>query len=153
MRADEISRNLLAAVDPTGEEQRLQRIVTIAQLAHEWAKARRARLVFTYPPFRECESPVPEGPESGETPCLHTQEIFSERDLRPDMCPPCREAAVAIIKRRKLAAKLSGLSARLERACLGPRPKRAAVCPACHKGKDGCACTVEEREAAYTVTL
>jgi len=116
----------LKAFDEGAEHARIQRIATIAQLAHEWAKARRARLVFTYPPFRECESPIPEGPESGETPCLHTHEVLSERDLRPDMCPPCREAAEAIIERRKLAAKLSGLSARLERACLGPREKKGA---------------------------
>ena len=116
----------LKAFDEGAEHARLQRICTVAQLAYEWAKARRARLTFLYPPFRECESPIPGGPESGETPCRFTNDIRSERDLRPDMCPTCREFGEAIVARRKLAAKLSGLSAHLERACLGPREKKGA---------------------------
>lgn len=124
MSAD--ANEAILLVDVTDDHARLQRICTVAQLAYEWAKARRARCEFAYPTPRECECPIPEGPGAGETPCLFTRAIRSERDLRPDMCPPCREVAEAIVERRKLAAKFSGLSARLERACLGPREKKGA---------------------------
>lgn len=103
MRADEISSNLLATVDPTGEAERLQRIVTIAQLAHEWAKAYRAHHT------RERMPPV-------------TVKGFSSgASLEPpdEWTAPHPETT-------KSANRLSAAARRLERACLGPREKKGA---------------------------
>lgn len=112
MSADDPNAVLL--VDMTDDHARLQRIVTIAQLAHAWAKARRARLTFGPVRPQPCETE----PNAGTC-------VDSIRDgFHTATCQPCAETMARMLEKKRLAAKLSGLSARLERACLGPREKK-----------------------------
>lgn len=108
-----------------------QNAATIAQLAYEWAKARRARFTLAEPPIptdETCENPVPEGPEERGGPCYYTVPVPAVReDERARMCPPCRRRAEYDSAKWRAAGKLSGLSARLERACLGPREKKGTA--------------------------
>ena len=103
-------------VDMKDDHARLQRIVTVAQLAYEWAKARRARLTFG--PVRRAL-------------CTHVEEEYEgtcvDRLRDGAMLEPCAQCTATLermAEKKLLAAKLSGLSARLERACLGPREKK-----------------------------
>lgn len=97
--------------DEAAEHARLQHVCTVAQLAFEWAKARRERLTFG--PVRRalCETE----PNCGT--CVDG--IRDGFHLVP--CTPCAETMARMLEKKRLAAKLSGLAARLERACLGPR--------------------------------
>ncbi len=86
------------------ETQRLQRICTIAQLAHEWAKAYRAHHTrVRMPPVKvtsfSCSYDPPEEPMEWSGPHPETT---------------------------KSANRLSAAARRLERACLGPREKKGA---------------------------
>ena len=103
-----------------------QNATTIAQLAHEWAKARRARLTLPVVEWKACEEPEPEDAENPERPCFDSTDpnMTSRQHIGP-MCPPCRAQAEYYNAKLTLTRKLSGLSARLERACLGPREKKA----------------------------
>ena len=83
----------------------------VAALAVEWAKARRARLTFGPVRPQPCETE----PNAGTC-------VDSIRDgFRTAPCPPCEATMARMLEKKRLAARLSGLAARLERACLGPR--------------------------------
>lgn len=93
-----------------------QRALTIAHLAYEWAKARRARLTLGPVRLQPCDTE----PNAGTC-------IDSIRDGFPlSPCAPCAETMDRMATKKRTAQKLSGLSARLERACLGPREKKGA---------------------------
>lgn len=86
--------------DEAPEQARLQHVCTVAQLAFEWAKARRESLAFgrIKPAMWETE------------PHVGTDIEYIRSEFR----------RARMLERKRLAAKLSGLAARLERACLGP---------------------------------
>jgi hypothetical protein len=118
--------NPLRAFDEGAEHARLQRIATIAQLAHHWAKARRERLTFGPVRSQPCEKkPDEEAYEDVIQPNETCVDVIRDGDyLSP--CHPCEETMARMLEKKQLASKLSGLSARLERACLGPREKKGA---------------------------
>jgi hypothetical protein len=94
----------LKAFDEGAEHARLQRVCTIAQLAHEWAKAYRAHHTrVRMPPVKvtsfSCSYDPPEEPMEWSGPHPETT---------------------------KSANRLSAAARRLERACLGPREKKGA---------------------------
>lgn len=103
--AEQDARVLLEAVAAYDDAARQvtisQHAATVTQLAHEWAEARRAHLT------RERLPPVTvKGPPLG-----YELEPPDEWDApHPDTT--------------RSANRLSGLARRLERACLGPRPKK-----------------------------
>lgn len=109
---------LLSAIAAYAEAVRqatiTQEAATVAQLAHEWARARRERL--TLGPVRR--EPCAIEPNCGT--CVDG--IRDGYKLVP--CSPCEETIDRMLAKGRLAAKLSGLARRLERACLGPRPKK-----------------------------
>ena len=91
-----------------------QHAATVTQLAHEWAKARRARLSLG--PVR----PEPCITEPDEGTCVDV--LRAGTLISP--CGACEVTLERMGEKKRHTAKLSGLSARLERACLGPRPKK-----------------------------
>ena len=106
-----------------------QHAATVTQLAHEWAEARRARYSLQEPPYLACEDPTAETAYERGGPC-YDYSYGRPTDVEiTRMCPTCRAAAGFVVAKARAAAKLSGLSARLERTCLGPRPKKEA--PTC----------------------
>ena len=112
------------------ETQRLQRVCTIAQLAHEWAKARRARHTIPRVAFAECEHSTLDEYERERGQCFDntlTPGHYALEEKLAAMCEPCRTATMAMLDKRRASAKLVGLSARLERACLGPRKKKGTL--------------------------
>ena len=105
----------VAAYDDAARQVTIsQHAATVTQLAHEWAEARRARLSLGPVRLEPCIT------EPNEGTCVDGLRYGTL--ISP--CEACEVTLERMGEKKRHTAKLSGLSARLERACLGPRPKK-----------------------------